>query len=263
MKTRNLEHFAAHHAGLRIRNHVDGNGGQEKEQQVPGCCNARAWPPGGNKRHAAERHGASCTGHRQGNACINTSAATVRAKALGSPLIKPPLAVTGECRNARVAEITVKLLLLLLSCYCYYNDYSRDITCLTCWCVAAEANAKLLSGDTPTHFRVLSILCTHKRLVLLRFWRFTSYFFTFSCLHIPYTPTQSEMISAIYARSCCCTNLLVICKHIVEKLWVNKEPRWDLKNAQKHICTLAQIFHVDQNLIFLFEFFHLLIIINS
>lgn len=106
-----MEHFAAHHPGLRIRNHVDGNGGQEKEQQVPGCRNARAWPPGGNERHAAERDGASCPGHRQGNAGINTSAASVRAKALESPVIKPPLAVTGEWNFTCVPEISAKLLM--------------------------------------------------------------------------------------------------------------------------------------------------------
>lgn len=76
---------------------------------MPGCCNDRAWPPGGNKRHAAERDGARCPGHRQGNACINTSAATVRAKALGSPVIKPPLAATGEWNITCVAGISVKL----------------------------------------------------------------------------------------------------------------------------------------------------------
>lgn len=110
VKTWNLEHFAAHRPGLRIRDHVDGNGGQEKEQQVPGCCNARARPPGGNNWHAAERDGARCPGHRQGNACINTSAATIRAKALGSPVIKPPLPITGEWNITCVAEISVKLL---------------------------------------------------------------------------------------------------------------------------------------------------------
>lgn len=102
--TWNLQHFAARRPGLWIRDHVHGNWGQEKEQQVPWCCNAHAWPPGGNNRHAAECDGARCPGHRQGNTCINTSVATIPAEALGSPVIKPPLPVAEEWNITRVYQ---------------------------------------------------------------------------------------------------------------------------------------------------------------
>lgn len=147
--TWNLEHFAAHRPGLRIRDHVDGNGGQEKEQQVPGCCNARARPPGGNNRHAAERDGARCPGHRQGNACINTSAATIRAKALGSPVIKPP----SPLLENGILPVWQKLV------WNYWLEQGCNVFDLL-MCVWAEANVKQHSSCTATYFRVQNILCT-------------------------------------------------------------------------------------------------------
>lgn len=43
---------------------------------MPGRRITRTQPPGGNDRRAAERHGAGRPGHGQGNAAINTTAAS-------------------------------------------------------------------------------------------------------------------------------------------------------------------------------------------
>ncbi len=97
------------HPGLWIWDNINGDGGTEEKQSMPGCSIACTWPPGGNDRHAAECCGAGCPGHRQGNTTINTAAATISVKALGSSVIKPPPHNTGEwkisCVHLRARKI--------------------------------------------------------------------------------------------------------------------------------------------------------------
>lgn len=90
------ENFLPYFLGLWIWDHINGDGGTEEEQSMPGCSIACAWPPCGNDGYATECRGGGCPGHRQGNATINTTAAAISVKALESTVIKPPFHYTGE-----------------------------------------------------------------------------------------------------------------------------------------------------------------------
>lgn len=114
--------------GLWIWDHINGDGGTEEEQSVPGCSIACTWPPGGNDRHAAECYGAGCSGHRQGNTTINTTEATTAVKTLGSTVIKPPLHNTEEW-NISCVDLTARN---ILGC----GELLMLYACLICWCAS-------------------------------------------------------------------------------------------------------------------------------